>query len=184
MFEALTDVEMFQQATDGYRYYNERCPRCGALGRLSPHGDYCRWLVFFSGNHAASQRVRPLRFECASCGATHALLPDILTPYSSYSLRFKLAVLRAYFERDATVVAICGRFGIAVSTLYKWKELFLSHMRLMLGMLTSQKESALAFLRGLFGSHSLSERLRSFCGRHGFSFMQNRSTAATRSHPP
>ena len=115
---------------------------------------------------------------------THALLPDILIPYSPYSLRFKLAVLTAYFERDATVAAICERFGIAVSTLYSWKKRLLEHKVLLLGMLESRKESGIIFLRNLSGAACLSDTLRSFFRRHVFSFMQGQPAKATRSPPP
>ena len=183
MFDSLTDVELFQLTTDSFNHYNARCPRCGATGKLSPYGNYSRWLVFLDDN-ASYQRVMPHRFKCSSCGATHALLPDIITPYSPYSLRFKLSALIAYFRRDMSVVAVCEHYGIAVSTIYAWEALFRSHMKLMLGVLAASKEPALAFLRSLFCSAGISERLRGFYDRHGFSFMQNRSTTATRPRPP
>jgi transposase-like protein/ribosomal protein S27AE len=183
LFCSLVDAELFYDATSGFRHYGRHCPRCGARGKLSPYGDYSRWLVSLQGK-AFAQLIQPLRFKCKSCGATHALLPDILIPYSPYSLRFKLAVLIAYFERGTSVVAICERFGIAVSTLYAWKALFLEHKELMLGVLLSRKEPALAFLRGLSRSADISRILQRFFDRHAFSFMQGRPKTAPRSLPP
>jgi hypothetical protein len=95
-----------------------------------------------------------------------------------------LSVLIAYFKRDMTVVKICSQFGIAVSTLYKWKERLLSHKELLLGTLVNQAESALSFLQGLLGSVSLSGFLRNFFQRHAFSFFQNKSITAAQSVPP
>jgi len=185
LLNSLIDEDLFYEATKEFSHYNEPCPRCGASGKLSRYGDYSRWLVFKIDESAFSRRIRPLRFKCASCDATHALLPDILVPYSPYSLRFKLSALIAYYERNTTVVAVCEQLGIAVSTIYAWKELFLSHKDLMLGLLASGKEPALAFLRRLFGANNcLSDRLRSFFRRYAFSFMQNRSTSATQSNSP
>ena len=183
LFGKLTDVNIFWDATDGFRHYNEKCPNCGAVGKLSPYGTYSRNLVSYTGGTTVESQVSPCRFECASCGTTNALLPDILIPYSPYSLRFKLTVLNAYFERNMTVAKICEHFGIAVSTLYSWKERLLEHQELLLGMLTSRKESGIAFLRSLFEADSLSERLRSFFRRYAFSFMQSQYTTATRSPP-
>jgi hypothetical protein len=155
-----------------FRHYDEKCPRCGACGKLSSYGDYSRNLVSYKDGVTIESSVSPLRFECASCGTTHALLPDILIPYSPYSLRFKFSVLIAYFEKDSTVAAVCNRFGIAVSTLYSWKERLLEHKELLLGILASREESAIAFLRSLFGAACFSDHLRSFFHRHAFSFMQ------------
>jgi transposase-like protein len=172
LLENLNDVAIFNEAAGAFRHYDKKCPHCGASGKLSPYGNYSRFLVSYEDEMVVESRVSPLRFECASCGATHALLPSILIPYSPYSLRFKLTVLTAYFERNMTVAAICERFKIAVSTLYSWKESLLEHKELLLGIIESQKESAITFLRNLANAACLSDYLRSFFHRYAFSFMQ------------
>jgi len=184
VFDKLTDEALFHKATGDFSHYGARCPNCGATGKLSPYGDYARGLVSIGDGTIVECRVEPIRFKCSSCSTTHALLPDILIPYSPYSLRFKLAVLIAYFERETTVAAICGRFGIAVSTLYAWKERLHEHKDLLLGALASQKEPALAFLCGLITSEDISGLIGGFFRRHAFSFLQNRSAPAARSLPP
>ena len=128
--------------------------------------------------------LNPRRVKCSSCGATHALLPDIVIPYGRYSLSFVLTALITYFERANTVEKICAQLGIAISTIYEWKKRMLAHKDLMLGILISRKVPALAFLRGLLKSKRLSVILSGFFHRYGFSFMQRRSTSATRSRPP
>ena len=108
VLEKLSDEAIFQEATDGFSYHNERCPNCGAGGKLSPYGNYFRYLVSLDGEKIIVSRINPLRFGCVSCGTTHALLPDILIPHSSYSLRFMLTVLVAYFEKNKTVQLRCN----------------------------------------------------------------------------
>ena len=182
--ENLPDETIFRDATDSFRYHGEKCPCCGAVGQLSPYGGYSRGLTSCKDGGFAEERVQVNRFKCGSCGATHALLPDVVIPYSPYSLRFKLTVLLAYLERTTTVAAVCESFGIAVSTLYEWKKTLLHHKDLLLGVLMSRKEPARAFLSGLFVSGNLSERLRDFFWLHGISFMQNQPMPAARSRPP
>jgi transposase-like protein len=184
LLETLSDEAVFRKATEGFNHYGHPCPSCGAAGKLSPHGSYTRNLVAPAERGAAEHRVETLRFKCASCKKTHALLPGTAIPYSPYSLRFKLAVLLAYFEGASTIAAISGRFGIAASTVYEWKKRLLEHMELMLGALASRKEPAHAFLRGLSGSGGLPARLGGFFRRHAFSFLQNRPAPASRSLPP
>jgi len=184
LLDYLNEEQVFQDATDGYIHHGKGCPNCGARGQLSLYGGYFRWLVFRRKRRNVEIRIWIRRFECKSCGATHALLPDILTPYSIYSLHFKLVVLIAYFERDCTVAALCESFGIAVSTLYAWKELLAAHKELMIGVLLNQKTPALDFLRDLIDSVGLSDALRSFYRKYGFSFMQVAPVTATRSNPP
>jgi len=178
------DKSIFQNATNSYSYKNEPCKRCGAKGRLISYGDYIRNFVYLINKQSIDSRIRPQRFLCKSCNATHALLPDIIIPYSPYSLRFMLEVLIAYYERANTVVEICEGFHIAVSTLYEWKKRIESHKELLLGILVSQKTPALAFLRGLIKSSRLSDTLHTFFNKYGFSFMQNQSPLTSQCHPP
>ena len=183
LFENLTDLDIFKNATNGFNHYGESCPNCGAVGKLSLYSSYSRGLVSYVNGTVVDHRVSPCRFECTSCGVTHALLPDILVPYSPFSLNFKLTVLKAYYERTTTVVAVCEHFGIAVSTLYSWKKLLSEHKELLLGTVTSLEKSALTFLVSLFEATCLSDYLRSFFRRHAFSFMQYTPVVATRNHP-
>ena len=166
------------------RWVNAKCPRCGAVRKLSPYGGYFRYLISFEEEDVVECRIWVLRFEHDSCESTHALLPDILIPYSSYSIRFKLTVLTDYFKRETTVKVMCERFRIAVSTLYAWKDCLLKHKELLLGLLMSQKTSATAFLSSLFDFEYPSDRFECFFQRYDFSFLQNRSMPAAHYHPP
>ena len=179
-----TDEQVFHDATGDFQLHSAKCPYCGAIGMLAPYGGYFRHLVSYERGKIIDRLVRPFRFECKSCKKTHALLPDILIPYSPYSIRFKLSVLIAYFERETTVVAICEHFRIAVATLYAWKKSFLEHKELMMGVLVNRKQTALVFLNDLFEIANLSSRIESFFRLYSFSFLQNRSVPATRSLPP
>ena len=184
LLEQISENDIYQGAVDGYIHHTERCPRCGAKGKLSPYSGYFRWLVSFDDMGIAAELIWVNRYKCGSCGATHALLPDILTPRSVYSLKFKLLALIAYFERETTVADVCGTFGIAISTLYAWKALAASHKELMIGALKNRKARPLDFLRKLLGSGNLSDELHRFFRKYGFSFMQRRSESAARSRPP
>jgi ribosomal protein S27AE len=180
----LCEASLFEDAVASYKPLSEKCPHCGVTGYLIAYGSYERFLVSIVGNEPAEQTIKPTRYKCGKCGATHALLPDILIPYSSYSLLFVLSVLIAYYERATTVAALCVHYGIAVSTLYSWKKRFLSHKQLLLGVIVSQKEAALTFLHDLFNSPGCwIEQLQTLFHKHGFSFMQN-SRAASQSLPP
>jgi hypothetical protein len=183
-FEIISEKDIFDEATGEYSCPSEACPRCGAIGKLAPYGDYTRGLIYEKGGRLADSKLKPLRFKCGSCHAAHALLPDVVIPYGRYSLRFVLTVLIAYFERATTVEKICCQFGIAISTLYEWKKRMAAHKDLMLGVLASSKTKAKAYLRDLLNSGNLSARLQSFFLNHGFSFMQNRSVTTTRSNSP
>ena len=54
-------------------------------------------MVTLKNHRPVTVVLRVPRVKCTSCGRTHALLPEMLIPYSSYSLRFVLTVLEAYF---------------------------------------------------------------------------------------
>lgn len=190
LLDKISEEQAFSESMEGLSPYGTACPHCGAIGKFTDCGDYGRWAVSYVNGKINNARVKPRRIECSFCNKTHALLPDTLTPYSPYTLRFKLSVLISYFERDATVVSICESYGIAVSTLYEWKKLVIAHKDFMLGVLISRKTSALSFLRGILDADSISETLHGFFSKYDFSFMQNASVSnpregkATRSVPP
>jgi len=182
--ESLSDDDTFNVSTTRFNPNTRRCPKCGTKGKLSYHSKYTRDVVSINDNDIVESKVSPPRYECGSCVRTHALLPANIIPYSPYSLRFKLTVLIAYFERGCTVVEICGRFGIAVSTLYEWKRWFLEHKALWLGALADLKTLPLAFARNLLTSTRLGHELHDFFSRFSYSFMQTHRSKATRAHPP
>jgi len=183
-FKELSEKQRIQKATDTFSHFAEPCPNCGAVGKLAEFGDYGRHLVSYEDGQITDSEVRPKLFFCSSCETSHALLPDIIIPYGRYSLLFVLAVMAAYFERVDTVVNICERFGIAVSTIYDWRNRIALHKELMLGALISQKQRDHSYVLGLLKSNGLSGTLRLFFRKYGFSFMQRRSAPATQSRPP
>ena len=135
---------------------------------MSPFAFYTRYLVEWKDGLPVTHDVTVQRYQCSSCGHTHALLPSPLVPYSSYSLRFILLVLRDYFLHRACVRKICERAGISVSTFYRWKALFLAHKALWLGILENLDTSAEAFLDSMNGAF-----LQGFCQKFLFSFLQH-----------
>ena len=180
----LTERLALQKATDNFRHLAEPCPNCGAVGKLTEHGDYGRGLTSFENGKIVDLTIRPVRFFCSSCATSHAILPDIIIPYGRYSLIFVLTVLAAYFEGADTVANTCEKFGIAVSTIYDWQKRIILHKELMLGALVSQKRRTHSYVLGLLGSSDLSSILRSFYRKYGFSFLQCASAKAARSNPP
>ena len=174
-----SDKELLDAATPNF----DRCPACGARGCCSPHASYTRWMISIQHGVRADYILTIKRVICASCGCTHALLPDVLIPYGSYSLRFILHVLRAYLNRNCTVAVLCGRFSIAVSTLYAWIALFNEHANLWLSVLERISRISLQVLDFFENIETLPFL---FFHRYGFSFFQNRRTTRSSrvSKPP
>ncbi len=143
------------------------CPVCHAEACLSPFASYTRYLVEWKDGSAVTHEVTVQRYLCSSCGHTHALLSSALVPYSSYSLRFILLVLRDYFLGRACIQKVCERAGISVSTLYRWKVLFLAHKALWMGVLEDMGTPAGTFMDSMDGT-----LLQEFCRKFLFSFLQ------------
>jgi len=148
------------------------CPFCGAKHPVwTEFASYERDLISFEKGLPVTYKITVSRIICSSCGHTHAILPEIIIPYSSYSLIFVLTVLRDYYLSHTTVQALCDKYMIATSTLYAWKRLFQIHKKLWLGILEDAITEPLTFLARL-PSPSTSEDLASFFERHAQSFLQ------------
>jgi transposase-like protein len=172
----ISDLDFFRRAVGAFRPGEAVCPSCGAKGRLKRHGAYTRDLIVHGSGGVTRHIIRVPRFYCLSCKRTHAMLPDILIPFSSFSLFFVLAVCQDYFQGRDTVSQILERYQISIATLYAWKKRLLRHKRLILGALTDAVTPAPTFLAGLFprdATPSLLSGLSGFHANFGFSFLQN-----------
>ena len=166
---SLSDRQWLEKEAGSLSHTDGVCPACHAKASLSPFASYTRYLVEWSGSLPATHEVTVQRYLCSSCGHTHALLSSALVPYSSYSLRFILLVLRDHFLGRACVQKICERAGISASTLYRWKTLFLAHKALWLGILEDMGTPAGTFMDGMDGT-----LLQGFCRKFLFSFLQRK----------
>lgn len=164
---SFSDRQWFDRETASLSHTDGVCPVCHAKACLSPFAPYTRYLVEWKDGSPFTQGVTVPRYRCSSCGHTHALLSSALVPYSSYSLRFILLVLRDYFLHRACVQKICEHAGISASTLYRWKALFFAQKALWLGVLEGLETSAGTFLDGIDGVF-----LQGFCWNFRFSFLQ------------
>lgn len=127
----------------------EVCPFCGAKQSCQPFAYYDRHLVDFIHGHVIDSSLHILRVQCASCQHTHAILPDVIVPYASYSLFFMLRVLGEYFLHLQPVDALCHKFCISHSLLYKWLDTFYKNKALWLGVLANAETESLSFLLSL-----------------------------------
>ena len=163
----ISDQEWFEQAVRSLNLCDHPCPYCNSKGHLIPHDVYSRYMVTLKNHRPVTVILRVPRVKCTSCGHTHALLPEMLIPYSSYSLRFVLTMLEAYFLHIHTVEEICETYQIAHSTFYVFRNLFLSHKRLILGVLADAQETASDFIGKIDG-----EQLFRFQDSFRYSFLQ------------
>ncbi len=116
---SFSDRQWLEKEAGSLSHTDGVCPVCHAKSGLFPFASYTRYLVEWKDGLPATHEVTVQRYQCSSCGHTHALLSSALVPYSSYSLRFILLALRDYFLGRACVQKVCERAGISVSTLYR-----------------------------------------------------------------
>ncbi len=104
------------------------CPSCGAPAHsYHKDGSYLRHLVTFHDGTVSDTLVCVRCACCPSCGHSHAVLPAVIIPYSSFSPCFLIALLFSYYtHRFPNVAALCSAFGISVKTFYRIRRAFLS----------------------------------------------------------
>ena len=167
----LSDQQLFETAISGFRPSACTCPACNAEGRLRQIRPYGRHMISIVDGQRADTLISVPRFLCESCGHSHALLPDFLIPFGSYSLRFVLSVLGGYLFRTGTVADYCDHWQIAVSTLYAWIHLFTSHYNAWCSILDRISWASIVALDTV---SSCSAFPSAFFLRFGFSFLQAR----------
>lgn len=71
---------------------------CGHSATLIKHGYYNRYLKVSAG---IKERLSILRVKCSFCGKTHAVLPDIIVPYSQVSINDQIIIIDNSINRKS-----------------------------------------------------------------------------------
>ena len=151
----------------------ETCPVCGSTGNCHIHDYYDRSIIDFVNGRRLKDSLCVLRLFCDSCQHAHAVLPDLIIPYSTFSIFFVLRILAEYFAGLYTNERLCERFGISLNQLYKWIALFKSHKHQWLGVLDDASAGEYSFLKTLAASGSYSAFSMAFILRLSQSFLQS-----------
>lgn len=164
--------DLFLKFMTSFNPNSHKCPYCSTKHPdWKKRGVYERYLISFENGHAVYYQVSIVRYKCSSCNHTHAILSEFIIPYQSYSLHFILAALQDYFTHSLTVAEICSKYDISASTLYLWKNLFLNHKKLWLGVLEDMLTSSVSFINFILDG-SFIDMLRDFFALAGYSFLQ------------
>lgn len=169
----ISSKDLFESSMASFRPEQETCPLCGSSGNCHLHAYYGRRIIDFIKGKPVRMDVTILRLVCGSCGHTHAVLPDPIIPYLSYSLFFILRVLAEAFAGFLTREQLCERFGITAGQLYKWLSLFRLHKQEWLGLLSSAETPDPSFLRRLCFLEPFSDFARGFFLKCAVSFLQS-----------
>ena len=158
---------------DSFRPERETCPICGSSGNCHVHAYYGRRIIDFIHGKPVTQEITILRLVCEGCGHTHAVLPDMIIPYSSYGLFFILRVLAEAFLHLSSLESLCERFCITMNQFYRWRQLFSRHKQEWLGILEDSEASGLDFLLVIAQLPKFSLFSRSFISKTAYSFLQS-----------
>lgn len=85
------------------------CPKCESVGLFHNHATYDRFLFNGTEEIITIQRIR-----CEACGATHALLPDIIVPYRYFSSLFILKLFDLYLKESLSISKIASALNISI----------------------------------------------------------------------
>ena len=151
----------------------ETCPICRSTGNCHIHDYYGRSIIDFRNGKQEKSNLCVLRVFCHSCEHAHAILPDVIIPYSSYSLLFILRLLSEYFAGLFTIEQLCERYGISQNQFFKWLALWKSHKQEWLGLLADAEASNLSFLKKLISAGRFSSFSEEFILHFSLSFLQS-----------
>ncbi len=172
------EINIFNEQMKLLNIEELKCPFCGANHSLSPFASYNRHFVTYENNIAEDNIISILRCICSSCGHTHALIPSVIVPYMSFSVKFTISIIHDYLiHKFHSVEDMCEHYGIAISTFYRILKKFKEHKKLWLGLLSDKHTSNLIFIRHLLNSTFIQIEmfLSKFFDKIGISFFQETS---------
>ena len=128
-------LEVTEESLNNYNPDSHPCQRCGKnIWGSRTSGSYSRYMSYINNGVRNDDIIKVSVAVCSQCGKSdqvgeaaegdyyHTVLPDTLLPFTAYTLQFVLHVLKEYTERTCTVVEVCAKWAIFVSTLYRWKK--------------------------------------------------------------
>lgn len=150
----------------------ETCPICNSTGNCHIHDYYRRSIIDFDAGQRTHSGLCVLRVFCDSCEHAHAVLPDAIIPYSSFSLLFVLRLLGQYFADLGSVEQLCERFGVSQNLFYKWLKLWNFHKQRWLGVLADSETSSISFWKKLYEQERYSDFSMEFIRSTSYTFLQ------------
>lgn len=156
----------------------ETCPCCNRKGDCRIHAYYDRYLIDYFDETVEENVVRVLRLIC-SCGATHAVLPDPIIPYSTFSLFFILQVLKDRFCHFMTIDNICQKYGISPTAYYRFLKLFERHRRYYFGEMVSSEKGIGSTIKEIEVRNPFSSFASDFFLRTSMTFLQHHKNPAS-----
>lgn len=150
----------------------ETCPICNSTGNCHIHDYYRRSIIDFDAGQRTHSGLCVLRVFCDSCEHAHAVLPDAIIPYSSFSLLFVLRLLGQYFADLGSVEQLCERFGVSQNLFYKWLKLWNFHKQHWLGVLADSETSSISFWKKLYEQERYSDFSMEFIRSTSYTFLQ------------
>lgn len=156
----------------------ETCPICGSKGNCHIHDYYSRSLTDFHNQKKHTDNLCIARVMCESCKHTHAILPDVIIPYSSYGILFVLSVLGDYFSGLLTLEKIFDKYDISQNLFYKWLALWNTHKKLWLGILADAETTSVVFYQSIYQQLDYSLFSMEFVRKFAYSFLQSHRNPA------
>lgn len=167
----------FDTCMESFHPEQETCPCCKRKGDCRIHAYYARHIVDFNRSRHDEHCIRITRVIC-SCGHTHAILPDPIIPYKSYTLFFILRVVLVFYRHRLTIRRLCDLFQISESTLYRWLSLYARHREEWQGLLLVRTVDTLSSLALLRRIEPFSRFAIHFIQKTGVSFLQSHKNPA------
>lgn len=94
-------VSYYSQITSSLDLMSLPCPSCHEHG-MHVFAYYMRYVK--NPGCADKTKIRILRVRCIHCGATHAVLPSSIVPYSQITMKDTVAIIEAQSKEDAQMI--------------------------------------------------------------------------------
>lgn len=176
------EINIFDEYMEAINIDDLICPSCGARHSLSTFASYERHLQTYDNGEVQDNIITISRYICSSCGHTHAILPPVIIPYSSFSFKFTLSIVYDYFVgKFNSVESMCNHYGIAISSFYRLLRKFKEHKKLWLGLLEDKLTSSLDFIQNLkiYTFTEIETFIINFFKQNGLSFFQGKDFQET-----
>lgn len=164
---------LYESFLSTIQLHQHKCPFCNASCSFVWNGHYLRHCITIINSDILDTPFDVHRVKCKECKHTHALLPDILIPYQTYSYPIIICILSEYYLTSITIEQLCEKYMISHQNFYRWKQTY--NKQKILGALVAQIQSNKdeSLWRYISKLENISNFLKCFFIEHQVVFLHN-----------
>lgn len=128
--DILDEITEYLNIINSNDYYNYECPNCKCTGFLKANTSYTRDIIVSHQGYLITGKIKLIVLKCSHCSELHkkdenvqqyhALLPEFIVPYHSYSGEIIINCLNDKINNNEKIPNLEEKYNASYQLIYYW----------------------------------------------------------------